>query len=377
MPFYEVSNERLDRLPLVSLATANIHERRDLQRMLRKQLTEIAPDILVIAEEFGDWDDSKRRIDLLGLDEKANLVVIELKRGETGHHMDLQAIRYASMVSTMTFEQAVTAYELFLGIEEAHEARSRMLSFLKWSEPKEDDFAQDVRILLFSENYSLELTGSILWLRDKGLDISCFRMSGYKLGERLLIDFSQIIPLQGAEDFQIKVRNKQQVEREARRERVEWNGEYYANYGNDASRSWEDACKYGFISAGGGTWFSRTLNLLVPGARVWVNRPGVGYLGVGIVEGHPVPATEFNVSTSDGSRRYIDMDSVTPAIKAHASDPSTMEFFVPIRWLAKVTEAKAIREAGLFGNQNSVAKPTAELWPHTVDRLRKAFGIPD
>lgn len=35
---------------------------------------------MVIAEEFGEWEDSKRRIDLLGLDREANLVVIELKR---------------------------------------------------------------------------------------------------------------------------------------------------------------------------------------------------------------------------------------------------------------------------------------------------------
>ena len=33
--------------------------------MLKKNIDVIAPDILVVAEEFGDWDDSRRRIDLL------------------------------------------------------------------------------------------------------------------------------------------------------------------------------------------------------------------------------------------------------------------------------------------------------------------------
>jgi len=33
-------------------------------------------------------------------------VVIELKRTNDGGHMELQAIRYASMVSAMTFERA-------------------------------------------------------------------------------------------------------------------------------------------------------------------------------------------------------------------------------------------------------------------------------
>src|SRR3546814_14859597 len=82
-----------------------LQERRDLQRLLRENVAVIAPDTLVIAEEYGEWDDSRRRIDLLGIDRDANLVVIELKRTEDGGHMDLQAIRYAAMVSTMRSEE--------------------------------------------------------------------------------------------------------------------------------------------------------------------------------------------------------------------------------------------------------------------------------
>ena len=52
---------------------------------------------LVISEEFSDWEDSKKRIDLLGIDSDANLVIIELKRTEDGSYMDLQAIRYAAI----------------------------------------------------------------------------------------------------------------------------------------------------------------------------------------------------------------------------------------------------------------------------------------
>ncbi|MEO6078609.1 MAG: hypothetical protein ABIQ86_02375 [Steroidobacteraceae bacterium] len=54
----------------------------------------LSSDTLVVAEEFGEWDDSRRRIDLPGIDKNANLVVIELKRTEDGGHMELQAIRY-------------------------------------------------------------------------------------------------------------------------------------------------------------------------------------------------------------------------------------------------------------------------------------------
>ena len=111
MAFFELDEQGLSPLSAISLAAAQIHERRDLQRFLRERSRELLEDVLVIAEEFGDWDESRRRIDLLGIDRDANLVVIELKRGDTGVHMELQAVRYAAMVSKMTFEQAAQAYE--------------------------------------------------------------------------------------------------------------------------------------------------------------------------------------------------------------------------------------------------------------------------
>jgi hypothetical protein len=377
MPFFEMQRDRLSRISRLSLHEVEVRERQDLQRLLREHLAELVPDLLVIAEEFGDWDDSRRRIDLLGLDRLANLVVIELKRGDTGVHMELQAVRYAAMVSTMTFEQAVATYERHLGDGRGADARSRILDHLGWSDPNEDEFAQDVRILLFSEDYSRELTTSILWLNEKGLDITCFRVGGYRIDGRVLLEFQQIIPLKEAEEYQVKVRNKQQVEQTARRTQVPWNGEYYANFGVSGSRSWADARKYGFISAGGGEWFTRTLNLLEPGGRVWVNRPGVGYVGVGIVAGPPVSGDDFVVETAEGARPYLEVSEVRDTLAQRMATPGEEEVFVPVRWIKHLPESAAIRETGLFGNQNSAAKPTTPSWPTTVARLKAAFGVGD
>ena len=375
MTFFEIEKGRIERVEKVSLVQAALRERQDLQALLRRQLPELIPDLLVIAEEFGDWDDSRRRIDLLAVDRQGNLVVVELKRGDTGSHMELQALRYASMVSTMTFEQAVSAYENFLGAEAALPARRQLLDFLGWSEPNEDDFAQDVRIVLFSEDFSRELTTSILWLNQRQLDISCYRISAYRLDDRLLLDFQQIIPLKEAEDYQVKLRNKQQEAQSARREQVAWNGELYANYGDNEYRSWEDARHFGFISAGGGEWFTRTLRLLEPGKRVWVNRPGVGYVGVGIVSGEPVDARDFMVQTEHGPRRYLDVGHVHPQMREAAEDSERTDKFVPVQWIKTVDESRAIRQNGLFGNQNSAAKPVSPSWPATVARLKEAFGM--
>ena len=42
-------------------------------------------------------------------------------------------------------------------------------------------------------------------------------------------------------------------------------------FGQGQGRSWDDVRRNGYISAGGGAWYTRTLQLLSPGDRVWVH----------------------------------------------------------------------------------------------------------
>ena len=115
MPIFELGDESIVPVELTSFASTGHRERDDLQRLLRDQIEVVASDVLIIAEEFGEWSDSRRRIDLLGIDKKANLVVIELKRTDDGGHMELQALRYSGMISTLTAKQAIEAYDNVLG----------------------------------------------------------------------------------------------------------------------------------------------------------------------------------------------------------------------------------------------------------------------
>lgn len=215
MPIYEFALDRIQPLAETTFSAMKLHERRDLQRLLRENIGVIAPGILVIAEEFGEWDDSRRRIDLLGIDRDANLVVIELKRTDDGGHMELQAIRYAAMVSTMTFDQAAEAYDRHLrelGREDAI-ARSELLAFLGWEEPDDDRFGQEVKIVLAAAEFGRELTTAVLWLNQHDLDIRCVRMRPYSLSGRVLVDVQQIIPPPEAAEYQVRLREKNRKER--------------------------------------------------------------------------------------------------------------------------------------------------------------------
>ncbi len=214
MPIYKITSDKLQKIEETSFSVAGIRERADLQRMLKNQIGIIDPDIMIIAEEFGEWEESQRRIDLLAIDKSANLVVIELKRTEDGGHMELQALRYAAMVSAMTFSKAVDTYANYLAkINEEKDAHQALLTFLDWEESNDDAFAQDVRIILASAEFSKEVTTTVLWLNTYGLDIRCVRLKPYNNNGQTLIDVEQVIPLPETSDYIEKIGNKSRQER--------------------------------------------------------------------------------------------------------------------------------------------------------------------
>ena len=213
---YRISNNEMNRLEQTTFEQQNLKERQ-VQSMLKAQINEIVPNSLVVAEEFGEWEDSRRRIDLLGLDKNANLVVIELKRTRDGGHMELQALRYAAMIYALSFDKLVSVHTDYLVKNEIQEdAKTNLLKFLEWDEPDEERFAQEVKIVLISAEFSRELTTSVMWLNDFGLDIRCVRMCPYTNGEEVYLDVRTIIPLPETADYQIQIREKKQREREAR-----------------------------------------------------------------------------------------------------------------------------------------------------------------
>ncbi len=383
MPIFEVAADRLIALQLTTFSSHGLRERGDLQRLLREQPEIIAPDVLIISEEFGDWEDSRRRIDLLGIDRDANLVVIELKRTEDGGHMELQAIRYAAMVSKMTFEKVVEVYNRHL-VERGRDddPRQRILDFLQWDSPDEDQFAQDVRIVLASAEFSRELTSAVMWLNEKGLDIRCVRLSPQTDGNRVFVDVQQVLPLPEASDYFVSLREKKEEERQSRRREREWTGLYFVNVGMDDKhqdpdnpdgslyqRHWQHCARFGYLAAGGGERYSGPLKKLRVGDHVLAYQKGAGYVGYGVVTRQAEPIHEFRLQ--DGSTLE---DAMKQSGRNVARPPEKWEYAAAVKWekTYPLTEAKTFK--GVFANQNIVCKLTD---PATLRFVREQFHIPE
>ncbi len=226
MPLFQVTSKELKALSETSFGAENIMERKDIQRFLREQISVLDgvldEHFMVVAEEFGDWLDSSRRIDLLCIDTDANLVVIEIKRTDDGGLMELQSLRYAAMVSSMTFEQLVDTFARYKSKAEPdiESARSKIMQFLGWKSIEEEQFAQDTRIVLVAADFSKELTTAVMWLIEHGISIRCARMKPWRMEDgTVLLDVQQLIPLPEASQFQTQIGVKKQAERQSRMER--------------------------------------------------------------------------------------------------------------------------------------------------------------
>lgn len=226
MPLFEMTPHALSPVPTTTFAAEQVLERADLQRLLRTNIQVIADGVLVVGEEFGAFADARRRIDLLGVDHDGHLVVVELKRTIDGGHIELQGLRYAAMVSAMTFDELVEHYERHLSHVEpdaVDEARERLASWLEPVGGEEAILSREVRIVLVSSGYDIEITTTVLWLNDVfGLDIRCVKLTPYRVDERLLLDVQQVIPLPEASELTVRLRRRENHVRAVREDTRDW-----------------------------------------------------------------------------------------------------------------------------------------------------------
>jgi len=357
---------------LTPIQYTSIDRESSLEQLLADDISVVSPDLLLIGRQvttsFG------KLIDLLAIDVDGNLVVIELKRNRTPREVVAQLLDYASWVRTLDEDDIEGIFDAYLtkycpqragvSLEQAFCERFNV-------DQMPESLNESHELVIVASELDDSTERIITYLADEyGMAINAVFFRHFKDGDREYLTRAWLI---APEDVDTKVEEK--------RPKLAWNGEYYVSFGHKddgSTRHWEDAQKYGFISAGGGEWYVRTLKLLEPGGRVWVNIPGRGYVGVGRVVAGPVVADEFLVSNEAGEEVPITAVPLkgNPARPAD-NTPGTEEHLVRVEWIKTVPVSEAIREKGFFGNQNSAAKPRSKRWIHTINRLKSHFQIPD
>lgn len=225
---YKINLEEksLQKIAEVSLSELKVKERYDLQEWLAStpEVFDVLDDeegsLLIISKELPVNADSPNgiRADLIALDRKGRLVVIELKRGEARGDVDWQAIKYAARCARYTpaklieiaseymkksaAEVSRAIYEHISGtVEERREYTDEEirdeLSFIE-----SDRDLLETRIVLVAQQVNPEVASSALWLRKFGIDVSCLAIKAHRDDQAgLFMTVERVIPLPEEDDY--------------------------------------------------------------------------------------------------------------------------------------------------------------------------------
>jgi uncharacterized protein YeaO (DUF488 family) len=340
------------------LRPAKLASERSLEDYVVADPEILDPNFMLIGRQV--QTDYKGFIDLLALQPDGTPVIIELKKDKTPRDVLAQTLDYASWVEELNPSRLQSIYEKFAG-----EGANLLADFESrfGAELTSEALNRDHLMVIVATELDNSTERIVKFLSKRNLNINVLFFQVFEDENGLLLSRAWMVDPTEVQATVSSVGESSGI----------WNGEYYVSYGEGENRSWADARNYGFISASGGAWYTQTLGMLGEGDRVWVNVPKVGYVGVGIVQGAALPASEFAIEVDGLSRRLADVQGMGRYL--NSATPEEEAWFVPVKWIATVPVEKAFREVGFFGNQNTVAKPKSEKWEHTVAVLKKKFGV--
>ncbi|WP_309127108.1 hypothetical protein [Microbacterium sp.] len=347
---------RIDGETPTPLLPAALPTESELHQFLKKDPSLLGIPLLVIGSEvptpYG------KRLDLLAVDGDGNLHVLELKRDKTPREVVAQVLDYGSWVSTLSRDDVIDIAEKYLS-----EPFETAFEEVFGSAPP-DELNAELQLTVVASALDGSSERIVTYLRTFGVPINAVFFTYIEDDDRRYLARSW---LAASVDVPAAKTTK------STSKRAPWNGvDWYVSFGGD--RPWEDARRFGFVSAGGGKFYSQTIRSLPVGARIWVNVPGTGYVGVGTVL---APAQRFEDASVKAGGDFVPLASqpLTGAYP-HQGDEidENAEWVVPVKWLATVAEKDAYWVKGMFASQHSACKLRQEF---TLDRLAERFGIHD
>jgi hypothetical protein len=304
------------------------------------------------------------RVDLLALDEVGTLYVIELKRARTPREVVAQILDYGSWARSLSAESLARIFESgpFARDQTFHTAFAD-----RFDEPPPETINESHRLVIVASQLDDSTQRIVEYLlEDYGVPINAVFFRYFRDGDSEYLGRSWLKDPEAAEE---KARAK-----EPKRTPGEWNGtDYYVMFGHDEHRSWDDARELGYVSAGGGSRWSRPLQRLKPGARVFVHHPHDGYVGVGRVLDGPVQISDFSVTVNDKQAPILQVPLRQETIKEHADDPELAEYMVRVQWEWAVPSGQGFWARNFFSRRVTV---TELRDPDTARKVCVHAGIP-
>ena len=331
-----------------------------LEELIQSDPTILGEPLLVIGRQVPTAHG--KFIDLLAVASDGTLHVLELKRDRTPRDVVAQVLDYGSWVGGLAHADVLSIFasQHDVAFEVAFTDRFGI------SAPEELNGAHKLTVIASDVDSATERIVTYLAGFSVPVNVVFFRY--YSDGGREYLARTWLL------DEAVISSGKGKAGQGGRRE--QWNGlDWYVSFGESPQqRNWDDARAYGFVSAGGGAWFSKTLRALPVGARVFVYIPQVGYVGAGTVTGEAARFDDALVTVGGQQQKLSGLQLAGTYRHTAADDEETAEYVVPVTWISTRQREHAIRKKGLFANQNSACKLRNRF---TLDILYPEFGVDD
>ncbi len=303
-----------------------------------------------------------KRVDLLAIDVEGSVYVLELKRDQTPREVVAQALDYGYWVRSLTSEDLSEIYS------QHTDGQSLAAAFRdRFDQELPESLNESHQLIIVSSTLDAATERIVSYVADYDLPLNVVFFQYFKDGDAEYLTRSWLIDPSEAES-RAKAPGK-------KKSRETWNGQdFYCSAGEDHRRNWDDMVDYGFICAGGGTWYSNTLRQLEPGHRVFACIPKTGYVGVGIVKETVQPIGNFMVPIDGRRVPILEAPLRAERMEDDREDPALREYVVRVEWIKTLTREKAVWEKGMYANQNSVTRMRSSF---TLQRVTEAFALPD
>ncbi|PEE40544.1 endonuclease NucS domain-containing protein [Bacillus pseudomycoides] len=335
-----------------------IESEKKLEAILEKDLSILSDDLLLIGRQIRT--NYGKFIDMLAIDPEGNLSIIELKRNRTPREVVAQVLDYASWVQNLSHKQILSIFEDKQGALLAEAFAN------KFDIDLPDKLNESHQLIIVSAQLDTETERIINYLSNNyGLPINAVFFRYFKEDNQEFITRSWLLDPNVIEErtSNTKSESKKEV----------WNEQdFVVNFEDGEYRSWEDAIKYGFISAGNGKWYSRTLNQLFVGARVFCMIPKSGYVGVGKVIQGVKPIQDATIKIGNEHKKLTDLSLRAPEMLHDLDDNELCEHVVLIEWIKCIPKEGAFWIKGLKANQNSAYKLRSQ---YTIEKVLEHFEI--
>lgn len=340
------------------LAFSPIESENKLEETLREDISILSEDLLLIGNQIRTAHG--KIIDMLAIDQNGSLIIIELKKEKTPRDVVAQALDYASWVQDLSYEEILSIYK------EKNDAPLEKAFDEKYESSLPDKINESHKIMIVSAQLNSETERIINYLADNfGVPINAVFFRYFEEDGQQFITRSWLMDPDLIEDKASHSKNDTKKEK--------WNNQdFVVNFEDKDSRSWEDAREYGFIAAGNGRWYSKTLNKLYTGARIFCMIPKSGYVGIGEVIEEALPIKDVTFTVDNEKIKMRDLNLRATNMFHDEENLDKCEYIVKVKWLKTIPKQEAYWIKGLKANQNSAYKLTNQ---YTIDKVSEFFKL--